>query len=909
MNSPALSVDETARRQFESDWRAGHQSSIDSYLPTDQSQQYLPTLEELVCIEMEFLWAEASKDTEVRAEAATVADTGSRPTYVEDYISRFPKLRDPTIIARLVEHEIDVRQHSPAPPRAEEYQRRFPTLDLPIELFSRLSQSGTSPQASPRLRQVHLSEKDLPRWFGGYHLKSILGKGGMATVYRASQHGSDRDVAVKIAQPPARDGAQEFQQRFINEAKAASRLTHDNVAPVFDIGQVNGLPFYTMPILNGGDLSNRLRDGPLKSRDAAVYLRQAALGVQHAHVSGVLHRDLKPSNLMVDHQRDRILVADFGLASEIAAGEVGMENDTVRLTHSGQILGTPPYMAPEQVSNARKADARSDVYSLGATLYHLIVGRPPFQASTPTETLHQVLNEEPVSPRRLNTTIDRDMDTIVMKCLEKEPSRRYQSADELAEDLDRFVSGRPIIARPVGTVTKISKWCKRNKRLAIVSGLLIAASLFAVIATLASVQAEQRRAENNAANSQAALQMLEGNYSDLLNDPYFANQPGFVAARRQYLQTALGFYERFSELSDDAGFFRDDVASAHMRLGDLNLELDGPSAALAHFQTALKKYELLDVTEKSTVDIQRGIADAHNGIGRVHASQGDYQKALERFEIAGAIRSKLFKADQQNIELGRKHANTLMNQGVMYRRLNRSEKALKLQLDAQKLREDLLSKDGDNRRLLRDRGIGEFALATLYASVEELDQAIVSVQASADLLESLAQNKNLHDGQPWLRLARCKLLLSTLADVQGDQELAVRSLKDANELAAELGTVAKYRSEYREALIPIFLQGVRMLLAKGMVADAVDCHRNAETLLADDWLPYDRESDAYLRHDLIHESQKGIIAFVQGDKQTGRKQIDSTLKRWESLQDRFRNDQELIDEMKDLEILSGKLDV
>ena len=297
MNEPAaLSVDETVRRRFETDWRQGHPSSIDAYLPSDQSNQYLPTLEELVCIEMEFLWSRETENATIIPNADTLNDLGSSPTYVENYIRRYPELSEPGILGRLVEHEIEVRRKTKTPASRAEIQKRFPKLDVPGSLFD----SQGKPLSGRRAKMAALKPQDLPRWFGRYQLIDVLGQGGMATVYRARQHAVNRELAVKIGHLPPYGDVTEFKSRFIAEATAASKLNHDNIVSVYDVGEIDGLPYYTMPILDGGDLESLLHDGPLTSREAASQLLDAAKGVAAAHENGVLHRDLKPRNLMID---------------------------------------------------------------------------------------------------------------------------------------------------------------------------------------------------------------------------------------------------------------------------------------------------------------------------------------------------------------------------------------------------------------------------------------------------------------------------------------------------------------------------------------------------------------------------------------------------------------------------------
>jgi WD40 repeat protein/predicted Ser/Thr protein kinase len=319
------------------------------------------------------------------------------------------------------------------------------------------------------------------RSFGDYELLEEIGRGGMGIVYKARQVNLDRLVAVKmllfgpLAQP-------EQVQRFRTEAAAAASLQHPNIVAIHEVGFRDGQHFFAMDYVAGRSLAEIVRDGPLPARRAAGYLKTIAEAIQYAHERGILHRDLKPSNVLID-ANDQPKVMDFGLAKRL-------EKES-ELTLSGQVLGSPNYMPPEQAAADRGlVGKRSDVYSLGAILYHLLTGRAPFVAPTVAETLAQVQNAEPVSPTVLNPHLPRDLKTICLKCLEKESSRRYQTARELAEDLGRWLRQEPILARPIGPVGKAWRWCRRKPLVA----SLTAAIVLAILVGFAGVTWQGQRA-------------------------------------------------------------------------------------------------------------------------------------------------------------------------------------------------------------------------------------------------------------------------------------------------------------------------------------------------------------------------------------------------------------------------------
>src|SRR5262245_13314290 len=277
-------------------------------------------------------------------------------------------------------------------------------------------------------------------------LETILPAGGMGMVYKARQRSANRTVVVKIIRPDRLDSLSGDQrrkmiERFITEAQAAAQLEHDHIVKVYHVGEWQDRPFYAMRFVEGASLASLIEHGPLEPRQAASYIEQAAHGLHEAHRHGILHRDIKPHNILVDVETDRALVTDFGLAKLIQSDR--------GVTRTGDILGTPSYMSPEQAQNPERVTVASDVYSLGATLYALLTGEPPFRGGTPLETLRQVVECPPVPPRKLQPAIHRDLETICLKCLEKDPTKRYATAEDLAADLARWQRGEPVLARPV----------------------------------------------------------------------------------------------------------------------------------------------------------------------------------------------------------------------------------------------------------------------------------------------------------------------------------------------------------------------------------------------------------------------------------------------------------------------------
>ena len=497
---------------FEQAWQSGETPEVNQFLATHAKRwQRWPVairrqlLEELIKLDLEYRWQEQdpSQRTALVAKQDTlVGDDGlSRRLLLEDYVTQHPELGSSDKLSlELVLEEYRVRQRWGDQPPHQEYLKRFPEHGAQLQRQLAQVDSDLSAEQQTQHRQL-TSSNTIPSpalasgRFGDFELLEEIARGGMGVVYKARQVSLNRVVALKMILSGQLAGDEDV-RRFRSEAEAAANLQHPSIVRIYEVGTIDGQHYFSMDYIEGHSLADQPVLGSMEVAEAAGLVSQVALAIEYAHQQGILHRDLKPHNVLMD-VNNQPWVTDFGLAKRIEG-----QSD---LTGTGQVLGTPSYMPPEQAcADTAAMGPASDVYSLGAILYELVTGRPPFKAQRPLDTLLQVLQEEPVSPHSLNGSVPPDLETIILKCLEKDPRRRYQSAQELVEELGRYLAGEPIQARPIGQWERAWRWCRRKPTLAALYGT--AATLMLILGiggTMVAVQQSRNAHQQTSLRRQA----------------------------------------------------------------------------------------------------------------------------------------------------------------------------------------------------------------------------------------------------------------------------------------------------------------------------------------------------------------------------------------------------------------------
>ena len=666
-----------------------------------------------------------------RFEAELQADSNPR---IEGFLADVEESQQENLLRELLALELAYQRKHGETLKGNQYRERFPNHTSLVDTVINAAQSDTVDFEHSDAASTG-GTREFPFEFGNYTVLEEIAHGGMGVIYKARQKNPDRLVALKMIRA-GELASREDVVRFHIEANAAAQLDHPNIVPVYEAGEHDGQHFFSMGFVEGESLEDTLRDGPLPPREAAELIHTIAKAVQYAHEKSIVHRDLKPANVLMD-AGDAPRVTDFGLAKRIDADDSP--------TLHGQAMGTPPYMPPEQArGDLKQIGPLSDVYSLGATLYCLLTGRPPFQASSVVATLGQVLKQEPVSPRVLNPAIDRDLATICLKCLAKEPPKRYDSARDLEADLSRHLAGETILARPVSRLERTRRWCRRNPVVATLLTLVVVV----VIAGFAGVSSQWWRAERNfdevlsqkreverqKQETEAALKEAR-KQRGRAEDEWKRAEKNLRAA----LQAVHSFY---TDVSESPELLRGAPGTQELRATLLK-------RAREYFKSFVKQHA-------DDPSLEYELAAAYFRLGTIYAETSESDKAMQSFDRVVEISKRHPDSDKFREEL----AAAYLNMSTMHHMSARSKEQLATQTKAREIFESLIARHPADRNYRYKHAFCQFIIGSVHRENTRYDEAIASFKKCIPTFETLLAQDNNDEVRARLAGAYCYLAVA-----------------------------------------------------------------------------------------------------------------------------------------------------
>jgi len=599
----------------------------------------------------------------------------------------------------------------------------------------------------------------------GYELLEPIGRGGMGIVFKARQRALGRLVAFKQIRAGIDADPKEL-ARFRTEAEAAARLAHPNIVQVFDVGQQDGIPYIAMELVEGGNLGDRLAQGAIRAVEAAALVETLAQAVQHAHEHGIIHRDLKPANILLT-PAGTPRIGDFGLVKlEGVSGQ----------TESGALLGTPRYMAPEQTTG-RTTGAAVDIHALGAIFYECLTGQPPFQAVAPLALLDQIRSDEPVAPTQLQPGVPRDLQTICLKCLEKDPRRRYATAAALADDLGRFLRFEPIRARPIGPVARLGKWVRRRPHqaaLAAVAALAVTAAFGGLLVHQARLRVEIGRTARAALDARKQKNRADANYQgaraaiqailDCNDDPAFATLPRRTELARGQAEKALIFYDRLLENAESLDpVVQLDTARAAREAATCQFVVGKNQEAVASLERSVRLLDAALASRPDDPEVIREQVQSRTKLGLiVWNTLKTPDRALTELRRAAADAERLVRFDPQSVDYRSDLAWCLHDLGEVLLENHMEKQALAVYRRAIEINRKLIEEQPADlrRRGVLAENLNNLGLLTAPAEPDRADAAYSEAAAQLDF--AMRENPS----------RRCVISLSSLLSNWGN--LAVR---------------------------------------------------------------------------------------------------------------------------------------
>ncbi|MEM9410993.1 MAG: protein kinase [Planctomycetota bacterium] len=632
---------------FEIAWESGVVDDFSSSIPK-KAQSDTELLTDLACIDLQ---NRIQRDIDTR---------------VENYTTKFPQLaQDELVVLELIRTEFTFHPDQGSLD-AELYCQRFPHLAHQIKMMFQLEFTGSRAvhvRSSPATWRCFSCDAEIDGRedgktvceqcgqavrIGRYELSERVGQGAFGYVYRARDPKLDRDVAIKIPRS-TQFLTPEESERFLRESRNAAQLEHAGIVRIFDTGRHQGIPYIVSEFVEGQPLSTLISEMDFDFLDAAFVVSEIANAIAHAHSRGTIHRDIKPSNIMTSNDPTDLQprVMDFGLARR--------DQSDVSVTIDGQAIGTPAYMSPEQArGDSNLVGTQSDVYGLGVILYELLCGELPFRGNVQM-LIQQVIHDDPLPPSRFRNRIPRDLETVCMKAINREPAGRYAGMQEFGDDLRRWIAGEPVHARRIGVVGKTWKWCCRRPA---VSTLILALAI-AVMAGVAGITWQWREAEmaRNASESDLrdALESVDRVLGHLGSDA-LADVPQAKQLRADVLNDALGFFQRFRQRNPDDPRVAMQVANAHYQVARIQFALGKTTEAGKAFEAATAGYEKIKGRAPDRKTWQESAASAHSGYASFLLSQSKREMAVARQRKCLALRKQMHEENPNVGKLASKFA-------------------------------------------------------------------------------------------------------------------------------------------------------------------------------------------------------------------------------------------------------------
>jgi len=662
-----------------------------------------------------------------------------------------------------------------------------------------------------------------------YEILGELGRGGMGVVYKARQAQLNRIVALKMILAGGEHASKSDIQRFRTEAEAIAQLQHPNIVQIHEVGERDGHPYFSLEYVGGGSLAQKVADSPLKADDAARLLLNMAKAMDCAHQHGIIHRDLKPANVLLTTE-GAPKITDFGLAKHFAEDK--------GQTRTGAVMGTPSYMSPEQAQGRKEIGPPADIYSLGAILYDLLTGRPPFRGQTVLDTLMQVKTVEPVSPSRLQPSVPRDLETICLKCLEKDASKRYTSAGALADDLERFLDRRPILARPAAPWERAWKWAQRRPAAAglvvvcfvTIVGMIVGGFAFGIHerhradeqaqlrkfaeAETERANLERNRAEDNFSSAREAVEVM----LNQLGFEQLSREPRMERLRRDLLQKALVFYNKIAEENSESTGMRWEIARAQSRAAVIQEMLGQLEPARKAYDRATVAFKELLSESSDNLQYQQGLADTYNNLGNLLTQEGQTVKAVQIYRDAVELWQKLVQGDPDAAAYLQGLGVSTHNLGIALRTLGQSPEAETILRRAVSTLEHLVEVHPTATVERFELARVEKDLASLLQAKGRLKDADTTFHQSLDHLNSIVKER---PDKPDYRqeLAACHYLIGNLLKDSNPDE-AEKAYQRAQTLRQQLTSDYPGVPIYRQELAAVLNQIGILYQAAGRDAEA-----------------------------------------------------------------------------------------